>query len=167
LWGFFISKIFIGMEFNMFKDKFSKVIFIVTAIGASITLINYVGPVINYANDLNGLVQQYEQINKSLERMDKHIDQYEQDRTNKKKSFSIGLRSDTESGQVIYVDENNGIYRAFLDKTTKQYFYYDIEGIAVYCYTKKPVRGEERHVEIKPLIIPDSVIINNIDSIQR
>ena len=165
--GFFIYKILIGMEFNMFKDKFSKVIFIVTAIGASITLINYVGPVINYANDLNGLVQQYEQINKSLERMDKHIDQYEQDRTNKKKSFSIGLRSDTESGQVIYVDENNGIYRAFLDKTTKQYFYYDIEGIAVYCYTKKPLKGEERHVEIKPLIIPDSVIINNIDSIQR
>jgi len=125
------------MEFNVFKDKFSKVIFAVTAIGATITLINYVGPVINYANDLNDLVQQYEQINESLE------------------------------GQVIYVDENNGIYRAFLDKTTKQYFYYDIEGVAVYCYTKKPVRGEERHVEIKPLIIPDSLIISNIDSIQR
>lgn len=75
------------MEFNVFKDKFSKVIFLVTAIGATITLINYVGPVINYANDLNDLVQQYEQINESLERMDKHIDQYEQDRSNKKKVF--------------------------------------------------------------------------------
>ena len=59
------------------------------------------------------------------------------------------------------------IYRAFLNKTTKQYFYYDIEGVAVYCYTKKLVGGEERHVEIKPLIIPDSLIISNIDSIQR
>ena len=87
------------------KDKFSKVIFIVTAIGASITLINYVGPVINYANDLNGLVQQYEQINKSLERMDKHIDQYEQDRTNKKKSFSIGLVSSSIMSPRKY---NNG-----------------------------------------------------------
>lgn len=155
------------MEFSAFKDKFSKVIFLVTAIGATITLVNYVGPVINYANDLNDLVQQYEEINESLEKMEKHIEQYEQDRINKKKSFSIGLRSDTETGQVIYVDENNGIYRAFLDQTTKQYFYYDIDGIAVYCYSKKPVRGEERHIEIRPIIIPDSVIITNVDSLQR
>ena len=143
----------------MFKDKFSKIIFTVTAIGAIITLISYVKPVINYANDLNDIVHQYEQINESLEKMDKHIEQYEEDRANKKKSFSIGLRSDTETGQIIYVDENNGIYRAFLDEETKQYFYYDVNGVAVYCYTKKPVRGEEIHIEIKPIIIPDSVIV--------
>ena len=147
------------MEFKMFKDKFSKIIFTVTAIGAIITLISYVKPVINYANDLNDIVHQYEQINESLEKMDKHIEQYEEDRANKKKSFSIGLRSDTETGQIIYVDENNGIYRAFLDEETKQYFYYDVNGVAVYCYTKKPVRGEEIHIEIKPIIIPDSVIV--------
>lgn len=147
------------MKFNIFKDKFSKVIFIVATIGAIVTLIGYVKPIINYANDLNNIVHQYEQINESLDRMDEHIKQYEEDRTNKKKSFSIGLRSDTETGQVIYVDENNGIYRAFLDEESKQYFYYDVDGVAVYCYTKKPVKGEERHVEIKPIIIPDSVIV--------
>ncbi len=147
------------MKFNIFKDKFSKVIFIVATIGAIVTLIGYVKPIINYANDLNNIVHQYEQINESLDRMDEHIKQYEEDRTNKKKSFSIGLRSDTETGQVIYVDENNGIYRAFLDEESKQYFYYDVDGVAVYCYTKKPVKGEERHIEIKPIIIPDSVIV--------
>ena len=147
------------MKFNIFKDKFSKVIFIVATIGAIVTLIGYVKPIINYANDLNNIVHQYKQINESLDRMDEHIKQYEEDRTNKKKSFSIGLRSDTETGQVIYVDENNGIYRAFLDEESKQYFYYDVDGVAVYCYTKKPVKGEERHIEIKPIIIPDSVIL--------
>ena len=147
------------MEFKMFKDKFSKIIFTVTAIGAIVTLISYVRPIINYANDLNNIVHQYEQINESLERMDEHIKKYEEDRANKKKSFSIGLRSDTKTGQIIYVDENNGIYRAFLDEETKQYFYYDVNGVAVYCYTKKPVKGEERHIEIKPIIIPDSVIV--------
>ncbi len=147
------------MKFNIFKDKFSKVIFIVATIGAIVTLIGYVKPIINYANDLNNIVHQYEQINESLDRMDEQIKQYEEDRTNKKKSFSIGLRSDTETGQVIYVDENNGIYRAFLDEESKQYFYYDVDGVAVYCYTKKPVKGEERHIEIKPIIIPDSVIV--------
>ena len=147
------------MAFKVFKDKASNVIFIITAIGALITLISYIRPVINYARDLNNLVHQYENINQSLQKMDVHIDQYEQDRVNKRKSFSIGLRSDTESGQIVYVDENNGIYRAFLDPTTKQYFYYNVEGQAVYCYTKKPVRGEERHIEIRPIIIPDTLIV--------
>tara|TARA_R110002167_G_scaffold213263_1_gene417924 strand:+ start:225 stop:686 length:462 start_codon:yes stop_codon:yes gene_type:complete len=150
------------MEFKIFKDKFSKIIFIVATIGAIVTLIGYVKPIINYANDLNNLVHQYEQINEPLEKMMEHIKQYEEDRTNKKKSFSIGLRSDTETGQVIYVDENNGIYRAFLDEETKQYFYYNVDGVAVYCYTKKPVKGEERHIEIKPIIIPDSVIVDSV-----
>lgn len=152
-------RIFINMEFKILKDKFGKVIFIITAIGAIITLINYIKPIVNYANDLNNIVRQYEKINESMERMDNHIKQYEEDRNNKKKSFSIGLRSDTQSGKIIYVDENNGIYRAFLDEESKQYFYYDINGIAVYCYTKKPVKGEEVHIEIKPIIIPDSVIV--------
>ena len=79
------------MAFKVFKDKASNVIFIITAIGALITLISYIRPVINYARDLNNLVHQYENINQSLQKMDVHIDQYEQDRVNKRKSFSIGL----------------------------------------------------------------------------
>jgi len=147
------------MGFEMFKNKFSNVIFVVTAVGTLITLINYVGPVIHYASNLNKLVTQYEDINKSLEKMSDHIDQYELDRANKRKTFSIGLRSDTETGQIIYVDENNGIYRAFLDEQSKEYFYYDIDGKPVFCYTKKPVRNEAPHIEIKPLILPDSLIV--------
>ena len=75
------------MEFNVFKDKFSKVIFAVTAIGATITLINYVGPVINYANDLNDLVQQYEQINESLDRMDNTLTNTNKTEQIRKKAF--------------------------------------------------------------------------------
>jgi hypothetical protein len=147
------------MGFEILKNKFSNIIFVVTAIGTIITLINYIGPVVQYASNLNKLVSQYEDINKSLEKMSDHIDQYELDRANKRKTFSIGLRSDTETGQIIYVDENNGIYRAFLDEQSKEYFYYDINGEPVFCYTKRPVRNEAPHIEIKPLILPDSLIV--------
>ena len=85
-------------------------------------------------------------------------------RTNKKKTFSIGLRSDTENGQMIYVDENNGIYRAFLDPKTKEYFYYDSDGHPVYCYSQRKVNGEKDHIEIKPLVLPEIIILT--DSIQ-
>ena len=141
------------------KSKFSNVIWVVTAIGATITLIGYLNPVVQYASTLNNLVKEYEAIHESMVKIENHISEYEADRANKKKSFSIGLRSDTETGQMIYVDENNGIYRAFLDPATKQYFYYDIEGVAIFCYTKTPVRGEERHIEIKPIIVPDSILV--------
>ena len=154
------------MPLTEFKNKFGNIIWIVTAIGATITLIGYLSPVIDYASNLNKLVSEYEAIHATMEKIDNHIDQYEEDRANKKKTFSIGLRSDMESGQVVYVDENNGIYRAFLDQETKQYFYYDMEGTAVYCYTKKPVRGEERHLEIRPIIIPDTVLVQVHDTIQ-
>ena len=119
----------------------------------------YLSPVIDYASNLNKLVSEYEAIHATMEKIDSHIDQYEEDRANKKKTFSIGLRSDMESGQVVYVDEKNGIYRAFLNQETKQYFYYDMEGTAIYCYTKKTVRGEERHLEIRPIIVPDTILI--------
>jgi len=153
------------MAFKVFKDKTSNVIFVITAIGALITLISYVRPVINYVSDLNKLVHQYQQINESMEKIEQHIQDYEETRTNKGKSFSIGLRSDTETGKIIYVDENNGIYRAFLDPTTKEYFYYDVEGRPIYCYTQKPVRGQADHIEIRPIVIPDIVILDS-DTIQ-
>ena len=149
------------MPLTEFKNKFGNIIWIVTAIGATITLIGYLSPVVEYASNLNKLVGEYEAIHSSLQKMEKHIDQYEEDRANKKKSFSVGLRSDTESGQMIYVDENNGIYRAFLDPTSKQYFYYDIDGVATFCYTKRPVPREERHIEIRPIITPDTLLIQN------
>lgn len=148
------------MPFEKLKTKFGNIIFIVAVIGATITLIGYIKPVINYVSNLNKLVNQYESINLTLERLDTHLKQYEEDRANKKKTFSIGLRSDTETGQIIYVDENNGIYRAFLDDNTNEYFYYDIDGNPIFCYTRKPVRNEQPHLEIKPLFMPDSVIVN-------
>lgn len=147
------------MPFEKLKTKFGNIIFIVAVIGATITLIGYIKPVINYVSNLNKLVNQYESINLTLERLDTHLKQYEEDRANKKKTFSIGLRSDTETGQIIYVDENNGIYRAFLDDNTNEYFYYDIDGNPIFCYTRKPVRNEQPHLEIRPLIMPDSVIV--------
>ena len=153
------------MAFKVFKDKASNVIFVITAIGALITLVSYVRPVINYASDLNKLVHQYQQINESMEKIEQHIQDYEEARANKGKSFSIGLRSDTETGKIIYVDENNGIYRAFLDPTTKEYFYYDMDGHPIYCYTQKPVRGQADHIEIRPIVISDIVILDS-DTIQ-
>lgn len=147
------------MPFEKLKTKFGNIIFIVAVIGATITLIGYIKPVINYVSNLNKLVNQYESINLTLERLDTHLKQYEEDRVNKKKTFSIGLRSDTETGQIIYVDENNGIYRAFLDDNTNEYFYYDIDGNPIFCYTRKPVRNEQPHLEIRPLFMPDSVIV--------
>ena len=147
------------MPLTEFKNKFGNIIFIVTAIGAMITLIGYVSPVIDYASNLNKLVNEYEHIHSSIERIETHMKQYEEDRANKKKTFSIGLRSDTETGQIIYVDENNGIYRAFLDPKSKQYFYYDTEGKPVFCYTRKPVVGEESHIEIRPIIMPDTLVV--------
>jgi hypothetical protein len=66
---------------------------------------------------------------------------------------------------MIYVDENNGIYRAFLDPRTKEYFYYDSEGHPIYCYSQKPVRSQEDHIEIKPIIMPTAVIVQ-ADTIQ-
>ena len=147
------------MPFEKLKTKFGNIIFIVAVIGATITLIGYIKPVINYVSNLNKLVNQYESINLTLERLDTHLKQYEEDRANKKKTFSIGLRSDTETGQIIYVDENNGIYRAFLDDNTNEYFYYAIDGNPIFCYTRKPVRNEQPHLEIRPLIMPDSVIV--------
>ena len=146
------------MPVEKLKNRFGSIIFIVTLIGATITLIGYIKPVINYVSNLNKLVNQYESIHLTLERLDTHLKQYEEDRLNKKKTFSIGLRSDTETGQIIYVDENNGIYRAFLDDNTNEYFYYDIDGNPIFCYTQKPVRNEQPHLEIRPLIMPDSVI---------
>jgi len=147
------------MPLEKLKTKFGNIIFIVAVIGATITLIGYIKPVINYVSNLNKLVNQYESINLTLERLDTHLKQYEEDRANKKKTFSIGLRSDTETGQIIYVDENNGIYRAFLDDNTNDYFYYDIDGNPIFCYTRKPVRNEQPHLEIRPLFMPDSVIV--------
>jgi len=75
------------MAFKVFKDKASNVIFVITAIGALITLISYVRPVINYASDLNKLVHQYQQINESMEKIEQHIKDYEEARANKGKSF--------------------------------------------------------------------------------
>ena len=152
------------MSFTEFKNKFGNVIFTVTAIGALTTLIGYISTIVDYATDLNKVVNEYEQIHKSMQRIETHIDQYESDRTNKKKTFSIGLRSDTENGQMIYVDENNGIYRAFLDPKTKEYFYYDSDGHPVYCYSQRKVNGEKDHIEIKPLVLPEIIILT--DSIQ-
>lgn len=146
------------MPVDKLKTKFGNIIFIVTLIGATITLIGYIKPLVSYVSNLNKLVNQYESIHLTMEKIDKHIEQYEEDRLNKKKTFSIGLRSDTESGQIIYVDENNGIYRAFLDDNTNEYFYYDIGGNPIYCYTQKKVRNEQPHLEIRPIIMPDSVI---------
>jgi hypothetical protein len=147
------------MPLTKLKTKFGNIVFLVTLIGATITLIGYIKPIINYVSDLNKLVKQYESINLTLERLDTHLKQYEEDRANKKKTFSIGLRSDTETGKIIYVDENNGIYRAFLDDNTNEYFYYDIDGNPIFCYTRKPVRNEQPHLEIRPLFMPDSVIV--------
>ena len=147
------------MPVEKLKTKFGNIVFLVTLIGATITLIGYIKPIINYVSNLNKLVNQYESIHLTLERLDTHLKQYEEDRANKKKTFSIGLRSDTETGQIIYVDENNGIYRAFLDDNTNEYFYYDIDGNPIFCYTRKPVRNEQPHLEIRPLIMPDSVIV--------
>ena len=144
-----------------FKSKFGNIVFLVTAIGAIVTLISYVTPVVNYASNLNKLVNEYEKIHTSIERIESHIKDYEEDRVNKKKTYSIGLRGDTETGKIIYVDENNGIYRAFLNSETKQYFYYDMEGDAIYCYTKNPVKGEEKHIEIRPIVLPDSTIVTD------
>ena len=152
------------MSFTEFKSKFGNIIFTVTAIGALITLIGYISPIFNYASDLNKLVNEYGKIQKSMKRMETHIDQYESDRANKRKTFSIGLRSDTENGQMIYVDENNGIYRAFLDPKTKEYFYYNSEGHPIYCYSQRKVNNEKDHIEIKPLVLPESIILP--DSIQ-
>jgi len=146
------------MPVEKLKSKFGSIIFVVTLIGATITLIGYIKPVIDYVSNLNKLVNQYESIHLTLERLDTHLKQYEEDRLNKKKTFSIGLRSDTETGQIIYVDENNGIYRAFLDNNTNEYFYYNIDGNPIFCYTQKKVRNEQPHLEIRPLIMPDSVI---------
>ena len=153
------------MPFTAFKNKMSNVIFAITAIGAIVTLIGYARPVFRYANDLNKLVHQYEEINKSMDLIESHIKDYEEARANKLKSFSIGLRSDTENGQIIYVDENNGIYRAFVDDRTKEYYYYDKEGNPIYCYTKKRVTYESNHIEIRPLIMPDTSIVI-LDTIQ-
>ena len=147
------------MPVEKLKTKFGNIVFLVTLIGATITLIGYIKPIINYVSNLNKLVNQYESINLTLERLDTHLKQYEEDRANKKMTFSIGLRSDTETGQIIYVDENNGIYRAFLDDNTNEYFYYDIDGNPIFCYTRKPVRNEQPHLEIRPLFMPDSVIV--------
>jgi hypothetical protein len=147
------------MPLTKLKTKFGNIVFLVTLIGAIITLIGYIKPIINYMSNLNKLVNQYESISLTVEGLDTHLEQYEEYRANKKKTFSIGLRSDTETGQIIYVDENNGIYRAFLDDNSNEYFYYDINGNPIYCYTRKPVKNEEPHLEIKPLFMPDSVII--------
>jgi len=147
------------MPLTQFKSKFSNVIFIVTAIGTIVTLIGYMSPIFSYASNLNKLVQEYESIQSSIQRIEQHINEYEEERSNKKKTFAIGLRSDTESGQIIYVDENNGMYRAFLDDRTKEYFYYDTDGKPVFCYTRKPVTGESSHLEIRPLIMPDTVVV--------
>jgi len=149
------------MPLTQFKAKFGNLIFLATAIGAIVTLVGYIGPIFNYASNLNKLVNEYEAIHGSMQRIEQHLIQYEEDRANKKKTFAIGLRSDTESGQIIYVDENNGIYRAFLDDRTKQYFYYDTEGKPVFCYSRKSVTGEESHLEIKPIIMPDTVVVFN------
>ena len=153
------------MSFTEFKNRFGNIIFVVTAIGATVTLIGYISPIVDYASNLNKLVGEYEAIHNSMQRIETHIEQYEADRANKKKTFSIGLRSDTESGQIIYVDENNGIYRAFLDPSTKEYFYYDTEGHPIYCYTQKPVRNQEDHVEIRPIVIPELIMVS--DTIQQ
>jgi len=147
------------MPLTKLKTKFGNIVFLVTLIGATITLIGYIKPIINYMSNLNKLVNQYESISLTLERLDTHLKQYEEDRLNKKKTFSIGLRSDTETGKIIYVDENNGIYRAFLDDNTNEYFYYDIDGNPIFCYTRKAVKNEQPHLEIKPLFMPDTVIV--------
>ena len=151
------------MPFTQFKAKATNVIFVITTIGALLTLIGYMRPVINYAKTLNKLVDQYDEINQSMQRIEKHIVEYEEYRENKKKTFSIGLRSDVETAQIIYVDENNGIYRAFLDEQSKEYFYYDAEGDAIYCYTRKPVRSQivtNTHQLVAPIHEPDTLIIN-------
>ncbi len=147
------------MPLTQFKAKFGNLIFLVTAIGAIVTLVGYIGPIFNYASNLNKLVKEYESIHSSMQRIEQHINEYEEERLNKKKTFAIGLRSDTESGRIIYVDENNGMYRAFLDERTKEYFYYNTDGKPVFCYTRKPVTGESSHLEIKPLIMPDSLVV--------
>ena len=150
------------MPFTKFKAKASNIIFVITAIGAIVTLVGYMKPVIKYASTVNKLVDQYEEINASMVRIEKHIIEYDEYRANKKKTFSIGLRSDIESGQIIYVDENNGIYRAFLNDRTGEYFYYDAEGDPIYCYTRKPVRPYEAsatHSIVLPIHVPDTLIV--------
>lgn len=142
---------------NVIKNKLTGFIFIVTAIGALITLINYIRPLIDYTSNLNSLVKQYEKIDESILKIENHIKEYEEERDRKLKTFSIGLRSDSESGQIIYVDEKNGIYRAFVDERTKEYFYYDINGNPIFCYTKRPVGYQEPHLDIRPLMLPDTV----------
>ena len=165
----YILKIeYLEMPFTKFKAKAGNIVFVITAIGAIITLIGYMKPVIEYASTLNKLVTQYEAINASMAKIERHIAEYDEDRANKKKTFSIGLRSDVESGQIIYVDENNGIYRVFLNDRTKEYFYYDAEGNPIYCYTRKPVRQQDAfvaHTMVLPIHRPDTIIVLQ-DSIQ-
>lgn len=152
------------MDYSKIKNKIGGLVFIITAIGAVVTMINYMSPIVNYASDLNNLVQQYELINESIQKIEVHIKEYEEDRASKLKTFSIGLRSDTETGQIIYIDEKNGIYRAFIDNQTKEYFYYDVNGNPIFCYTKKPVRYEEQHLEIRPIALPDRISTDSINN---
>jgi len=153
------------MGWDTLKNKMTNTVLIVTAIGAVITLISYVSPLITYVTTLNKVVTHYEEISSSLNRIESWIDEQELDRLNKKKTFSIGLRSDTEGGKIIYVDENNGIYRTFIDKKTNRYYYYNIEGEPIFCYSKEVVGSGEKHVEIRPLIVPDTVILNSVDTL--
>jgi len=155
------------MALTQLKTKTTQIVGLIGLIGALITGVSYLSPVINYIKNIHKSATTIDSIQIKLEKYDEFINMYQQEQKEKKNSFAVGLRSSKETHQLMYIDLDGGIYRAWLDNETKRYFYYDVNGVPIYCYTK-----EQKHysksvpaLNIQPIQLPDTTI-NRILSIQ-
>lgn len=147
------------MPLTEFKKKAASLALIVTTIGAGVTLIGYLTPVVDYVSSINSLVKERQQIINDIDSLKTHVREYEAYRANKKGSFAIGLRGNISGSQLVYVNERNGIYRAFLDDHTGRYFYYDDQGKPIYCYSQEAVDTDDHDDDdfnrnIQPIVAP-------------
>lgn len=150
------------MPLTEFKKKAASLALIVTTIGAGITLFGYLTPAIGYVHSISELVEIKDQLIADIDSLKNHVKEYELYRNAKKETFAVGLRGDLNSNQLIYVDERNGIYRAFLDEQDGRYFYYDAEGYPIYCYTREDVDfsdhrdSDYNQIDVTPISDPIS-----------
>ena len=156
------------MPLAQLKTKTTQIVGLIGIVGALITGVSYITPVIKYAKNIHKSAIYIDSIQIKLKKYDEYISIYQQEQREKKNSFAVGLRSSKETHQLMYVDKDGGMYRAWLDDETKRYFYYDVKGQPVFCYTKEPKHRTitPSAMLIQPLQIPDTTIKDSILSIQ-
>lgn len=146
------------MPFSSLQSTTKHAIFIIGAIGTLITGIGYLTPVIDYASNLHRAAVIVDSLELKMQRYDKHLRDVQEEQLKKQKSFAVGLRSSEDTHQLMYVDEDGGVYRAWLDSETKRYFYYNVNGQPIFCYTKQPKNNmvAQPALRVQPLVLPDT-----------